>query len=74
MATKKETEKKFITPSCKFNTGVECYKPITCANCGWNPEVAAARIRKLQLDEYRKDHPVISIGVGNEKGCSADGS
>lgn len=73
METKKDMEKKYATPSCRFNVGVECVKAITCANCGWNPEVAAARIRKLQLDEYRKDHPVISIGVESEKGGPADG-
>lgn len=34
--------------TCKFNKGVECLinSNLTCAACGWNPEVALQRKRK----------------------------
>ena len=33
--------------TCCFNTGVDCdnYK---CGKCGWNPEVAAERIKNIK--------------------------
>ena len=36
---------------CVFNTGVTCIEH-GCASCGWNPDVAKARIE--QLREARK--------------------
>ena len=36
------------TPSCPHNKEVACrYKERPCATCGWNPEVAKARLDKI---------------------------
>lgn len=37
--------------SCKWNKGVECADLSQCDHCGWNPVVAADRLRK-----YREIH------------------
>ena len=36
--------------TCKFNEGVVCSNQSgqTCAFCGWNPEVAKARLNKTR--------------------------
>lgn len=37
----------FVMSSCIYNNRVECAKcNRNCANCGWNPKVAARRLSK----------------------------
>ena len=41
---------------CNFNAFVECNQKI-CSKCGWNPEVAEARLEEFRkkLEEELKD-------------------
>ena len=34
-------------PSCLYNGGVECDRAGSCEKCGWRPDVAAQRLKKL---------------------------
>lgn len=46
-AEKAEIESKCITGECIFfPESINCYKR-QCGNCGWNPEVAQARLKKI---------------------------
>lgn len=34
--------------TCKFCSNVDCQLPV-CEDCGWNPKVAEARVKKWQI-------------------------
>ena len=38
--------------SCKHNDGVVCLGQHGCGSCGWNPDVAAARLRRRKEADY----------------------
>lgn len=33
---------------CAYNVGVECGDQTKCGECGWNPEVERARLRRMK--------------------------
>ena len=46
-----EGERTIFGYSCQFNDGVGCHpKKHHCETCGWNPEVAKARLEKICND------------------------
>ena len=54
MATKtvqinsEETESTYFRYSCTYNEGVVCHPTVRpCETCGWNPEVARARLEEF---------------------------
>lgn len=53
--------------SCKFNSGIECGEPSSCAKCGWNPQVAAVRVEKAK--KKRSARPKMRIDP-KAIGCS----
>lgn len=68
MEAKNDTEKITASPNCKFSTAIDCEKQIWCSNCGWNPEVAAARVKKIRAEVRRVLHPVMTIGGDGDRG------
>ena len=43
-----ETESTYFQYSCKYNEGVVCSPTNrTCGTCGWNPDVAKARLEEF---------------------------
>ena len=36
-----------IIPRCRFNRVIECRDQTKCSRCGWDPEVAEARLARI---------------------------
>lgn len=46
-------------PRCKFNMGVDCWDDFSyCKKCGWNPEVATARLLELKNRRMQSGEPL----------------
>ena len=42
------SKKTFVFPRCKYNMGVDCWDELSgCEKCGWNPAVAARRLKAV---------------------------
>ena len=48
---------KVNSDECIYNSYVDCSEHGLCKKCGWNPEVSAERLRKMQdkLEEANND-------------------
>lgn len=62
LTTKDKEPNQADFPACRYNPGVCCNPTMrNCDECGWNPEVANARLKrfciahKMQLPEEKSD-------------------
>lgn len=39
---------RYIAEDCLYTEGVTCDKPAHCYKCGWNPKVAAERLKRIK--------------------------